>query len=145
MSRPPLAFGVSIILDPAVHDLRRLGLDRRIGQNRPAAPPPCLAVLVVEQHAHAVLGVADRACVMDLGRTVHQGTARSRPTTTPSPPAIWARLPHERATVRGQKLVKEDRRRRLGSPPFLGLNGSGKTTLFELITGSNRPTEGPVL
>jgi ABC-2 type transport system ATP-binding protein len=27
----------------------------------------------------------------------------------------------------------------------LGPNGSGKTTLFELITGSNRPTEGRVL
>jgi ABC-type Na+ transport system ATPase subunit NatA len=27
----------------------------------------------------------------------------------------------------------------------LGPNGSGKTTLFELVTGSNRPTEGRVL
>lgn len=27
----------------------------------------------------------------------------------------------------------------------MGPNGSGKTTLFELITGSNRPTEGKVL
>ena len=36
-----------------------------------------VAVLVVEQHARAVLGVADRAYVMDLGRIVHQGSARA--------------------------------------------------------------------
>jgi branched-chain amino acid transport system ATP-binding protein len=36
-----------------------------------------VAVLVVEQHARAVLGVADRAYVMHLGRVVHQGSARA--------------------------------------------------------------------
>jgi branched-chain amino acid transport system ATP-binding protein len=36
-----------------------------------------VAVLVVEQHARAVLGVADRAYVMDLGRIAHQGPARA--------------------------------------------------------------------
>jgi branched-chain amino acid transport system ATP-binding protein len=36
-----------------------------------------VAVLVVEQHARAVLGVADRAYVMDLGRIVFEGAARS--------------------------------------------------------------------
>jgi branched-chain amino acid transport system ATP-binding protein len=36
-----------------------------------------VAVLVVEQHARAALGVADRAYVMDLGRIVYEGTARS--------------------------------------------------------------------
>jgi ABC-2 type transport system ATP-binding protein len=60
-----------------------------------------------------------------------------------------------------RKLVKEYRRRRFRPPTFrleadfrveeptivgvMGPNGSGKTTLFELITGSNRPTEGQVL
>ena len=60
-----------------------------------------------------------------------------------------------------RKLVKEYRRRRFGPPTFrleadfcvegptivgvMGPNGSGKTTLFELITGSNRPSEGQVL
>jgi branched-chain amino acid transport system ATP-binding protein len=37
----------------------------------------CVAVLVVEQHARAVLGVADRAYVMDLGRIVYGGSARA--------------------------------------------------------------------
>ena len=36
-----------------------------------------VSVLVVEQHARAALGVADRAYVMDLGRIVYEGTARS--------------------------------------------------------------------
>jgi branched-chain amino acid transport system ATP-binding protein len=36
-----------------------------------------VAALVVEQHARAVLGVADRAYVMDLGRIVYEGAARS--------------------------------------------------------------------
>jgi branched-chain amino acid transport system ATP-binding protein len=36
-----------------------------------------VSVLVVEQHAHAALGIADRAYVMDLGRIVYEGTARS--------------------------------------------------------------------
>jgi branched-chain amino acid transport system ATP-binding protein len=36
-----------------------------------------VAALVVEQHARAVLGVADRAYVMDLGRIVHQSPARA--------------------------------------------------------------------
>ena len=36
-----------------------------------------VAVLVVEQHARAVLGIADRAYVMDLGRTVYEGSARA--------------------------------------------------------------------
>ena len=36
-----------------------------------------VAVLVVEQHARAALGVADRAYVMDLGRIVYQGSACS--------------------------------------------------------------------
>jgi ABC-type branched-subunit amino acid transport system ATPase component len=60
-----------------------------------------------------------------------------------------------------RNLVKEYRRRRFGPPTFrleanfrveeptivgvMGPNGSGKTTLFELITGSNRPSEGQVL
>ena len=60
-----------------------------------------------------------------------------------------------------RNLVKEYRQSRFGPPTFrleadfrveqptivgvLGPNGSGKTTLFELITGSNRPTEGQVL
>jgi branched-chain amino acid transport system ATP-binding protein len=36
-----------------------------------------VAVLVVEQHARAALGIADRVYVMDLGRIVYQGSARS--------------------------------------------------------------------
>lgn len=36
-----------------------------------------VSVLVVEQHARAVLGIADRAYVMDLGRIVYEGSARS--------------------------------------------------------------------
>ena len=36
-----------------------------------------VAVLVVEQHARAVLGIADRAYVMDLGRIVYDGSARA--------------------------------------------------------------------
>ena len=36
-----------------------------------------VSVLVVEQHARAALGVADRAYVMDLGRIVYEGSARS--------------------------------------------------------------------
>jgi branched-chain amino acid transport system ATP-binding protein len=36
-----------------------------------------VAVLLVEQHARAALGIADRAYVMDLGRIVYQGSARS--------------------------------------------------------------------
>jgi ABC-type branched-subunit amino acid transport system ATPase component len=60
-----------------------------------------------------------------------------------------------------RNLVKEYRQRRFGPPTFrleadfrvekptivgvMGPNGSGKTTLFELITGSNRPSEGQVL
>jgi branched-chain amino acid transport system ATP-binding protein len=36
-----------------------------------------VAVLVVEQHARAVLGVADRVYVMDLGRIVFEGAARA--------------------------------------------------------------------
>ena len=36
-----------------------------------------VAVLVVEQHARAVLGIADRAYVMDLGRIVYEGSARA--------------------------------------------------------------------
>ena len=59
-----------------------------------------------------------------------------------------------------RNLVKEYRHGRFGPPTFrleadfrvdrptivgvMGPNGSGKTTLFELITGSNRPTEGSV-
>ncbi|MGH8722546.1 MAG: ATP-binding cassette domain-containing protein, partial [Burkholderiales bacterium] len=35
-----------------------------------------VAVLVVEQHARAALGIADRVYVMDLGRIVYQGAAR---------------------------------------------------------------------
>jgi ABC-type branched-subunit amino acid transport system ATPase component len=60
-----------------------------------------------------------------------------------------------------RSLVKEYRSSRFGPPTFrleadfqieeptivgvMGPNGSGKTTLFELITGSNKPTEGQVL
>jgi branched-chain amino acid transport system ATP-binding protein len=36
-----------------------------------------VAVVVVEQHARAALGIADRVYVMDLGRIVYQGSARS--------------------------------------------------------------------
>ena len=36
-----------------------------------------VSVLVVEQHARAALGIADRAYVMDLGRIVFEGPARS--------------------------------------------------------------------
>jgi len=36
-----------------------------------------VSVLVVEQHARAVLGIADRAYVMDLGRIVYGGSTRS--------------------------------------------------------------------
>jgi branched-chain amino acid transport system ATP-binding protein len=36
-----------------------------------------VALLVVEQHARAALGIADRVYVMDLGRIVYQGSARS--------------------------------------------------------------------
>ena len=36
-----------------------------------------VAVLVVEQHARAVLGIAERAYVMDLGRIVYEGSARA--------------------------------------------------------------------
>jgi branched-chain amino acid transport system ATP-binding protein len=36
-----------------------------------------VGVLVVEQHARAALGIADRAYVMDLGRIVYQGSARA--------------------------------------------------------------------
>jgi len=36
-----------------------------------------VAVLMVEQHARAVLGIADRAYVMDLGRIVYEGSARA--------------------------------------------------------------------
>ncbi len=35
-----------------------------------------ISVLVVEQNATAALAVSDRACVMDLGRIVHEGPAR---------------------------------------------------------------------
>jgi len=36
-----------------------------------------VAVLLVEQHARAALGIAERAYVMDLGRIVYAGAARS--------------------------------------------------------------------
>jgi branched-chain amino acid transport system ATP-binding protein len=36
-----------------------------------------VSVLVVEQHARAALGIADRAYVMDLGRIVFEGPARA--------------------------------------------------------------------
>ena len=36
-----------------------------------------VSVLVVEQHARAALGIADRAYVMDLGRMVYEGSARA--------------------------------------------------------------------
>ena len=34
-----------------------------------------VAVLLVEQNVESALGVADRVCVMHLGRIVHEGSA----------------------------------------------------------------------
>lgn len=55
---------------------------------------------------------------------------------------------YTRGVIRRQPTFKLEADFKVEEPSIVGVmgpNGSGKTTLFELITGSNQPTEGRVM
>jgi len=65
------------VIAPVIERIRKLLSAPESAPARPDDLQIAVAVLLVEQHARAALGIADRAYVMDLGRIVYGGSARA--------------------------------------------------------------------
>ncbi len=129
-----------------------------------------ISILVVEQNAHAALGVAERGYVLSEGRIVLEGSAtelaatesirnaflrgdaHAEPALAPAAPvadvATGPMLEVRNLTRNFGGLVATDdlsftvrRHQFLG---VIGPNGAGKTTLLNLITGYLRPSRGEI-
>ena len=130
-----------------------------------------ISILVVEQNAHAALGVAERGYVLSEGRIVLEGSATelaatesirnaflrgdasARPALAPPAAAgpevaVESMLDVRNLTRNFGGLVATDnlsftvkRHQFLG---VIGPNGAGKTTLLNLITGYLRPSRGAI-
>ena len=134
-----------------------------------------ISILVVEQNAHAALGVAERGYVLSEGRIVLEGTAGDLAATESirnaflrgdakggGAPQTAALAPVTTANLSDPPLLEvRNLSRNFGGliatnnlsfairpHQFLGVigpNGAGKTTLLNLITGYLRPSAGEIL
>ncbi len=131
-----------------------------------------ISILIVEQNAHAALGVAERGYVLSEGRIVLEGTAKELAATESirnaflrgdahaAPALAPAAASPTRATREPMLEVKglcrnfgglvatDDLSFSVMRHQFLGVigpNGAGKTTLLNLITGYLRPSAGEIV
>ncbi|MEO8508559.1 MAG: ATP-binding cassette domain-containing protein [Betaproteobacteria bacterium] len=132
-----------------------------------------ISILVVEQNAHAALGVAERGYVLSEGRIVLEGSAKelaatesirnaflrgdanAQPALAEAPAAAPAATVAEGPMLEVRHLTRnfgglvatDDLSFAVGRHQFLGVigpNGAGKTTLLNLITGYLRPSNGAI-
>ncbi len=131
-----------------------------------------ISILVVEQNAHAALGVAERGYVLSGGRIVLEGSAKELAATesirdaflrgdakarpAPAPAAAPARQTGSEAMLEvrnvtrtfGGLVATDNLSFTVKRHQFLGVigpNGAGKTTLINLITGYLRPSRGEIV